>query len=124
MSDQPLPARQEYNEDEMRALLAQHNNKIIDYWNDPANEPENVDRVRGAVESVLGTLDGNFPGMPAYRVTLIPEQVDMEEGSYVPGMKDFPEMDMGGDLLSDLETYNNPNHPLANFRKEFNALRG
>lgn len=115
----------DYTEEEMRALFAQQNQKIIEYWSDPTNEPEATNRVEAAVHTVLASIDGDVPGMPGFILTTrIEEAPKPNEDGYIPGLKNIMPVRIDGDLVGDLEVYNNPVHPLATFRKDFNALFG
>ncbi len=83
----------EYTEEEIRKMFIQHVWCMIDYWEHETQVTSTRRKLAGLAHSILATLDGSTPGLPAFIVAPIPhkddKQYDKDEGSNW-----FPENDV------------------------------
>lgn len=134
MSNEQTPSLPErfpsayYTQQETTALLVQQADVIIDQWDkmdlseNPEHEQTQRARIAGAVYGVFAMLDGASHGIPACSVRMYPPDPETVDSNLAKGLKIFSSEELSGTLAFSFQQMNEPNHPLAGFRKEYQEV--
>lgn len=113
-------------------MFVQQANDLVDYWaKADLSSPEMVAshqgdelrwRLSGVVHSIFAAMDGAAIGIPSFELKAIEADSEDIEDRKGTGLKEFSNQDISGNLASDFFAMNKPDHPLANFKKEYQKL--
>lgn len=131
MEEQPPDdPKTHYTVDETRAHFVQRVMGIVEQWDKSDLTSESLQslntqrgRLEGVAFSMLSMIDGGSLGMPGFKLIAM-EKEDPEEVAEAMehGIKQHSTHDIAGSLHEVFKSMNQPDHPLANFRKDYDAL--
>lgn len=71
-------APREYTREEVRERFLRHVKSIAVYWANESRTPDVLDKIEGAFHSLLATIDGCSPGIPAFALVPLVDEEDNE----------------------------------------------